>query len=102
MGWVDLHNHLLPHVDDGASDLDESRAALRTMVDAGVSTVVVSPHLPAQVTAPPSSLQAALARVDEAFERLSGVVAAEFPKVRLARGVELMLDTPSAELEDER
>ena len=102
MGWVDIHNHLLPRVDDGAADLEESRAALTLMVADGVHTVAVTPHLSARVTERPEMLREALAQLEAAFEQLSGLVSSEFPSVRLARGVELMLDTPGADLSDPR
>lgn len=42
---IDLHNHLLPGVDDGAADLAESLAMARDFVAEGVSAAVVTPHL---------------------------------------------------------
>lgn len=43
-GLVDIHCHLLPGIDDGAADLDESLAMARMSVEQGVDTVVVTPH----------------------------------------------------------
>ena len=43
-GFVDIHCHLLPGIDDGASDFEESLAMARLSVDQGVDTVVVTPH----------------------------------------------------------
>lgn len=42
---ADLHNHLLPGVDDGARTLDESLRHLRAMAADGVTRLGVSPHL---------------------------------------------------------
>jgi len=44
MGRVDLHNHLLPGLDDGARTLDEALALARLLVSAGYSDVVATPH----------------------------------------------------------
>ena len=41
---TDLHCHLLPGVDDGARNLDESLAMARLAVQDGISTIVVTPH----------------------------------------------------------
>lgn len=42
---IDLHNHILPGVDDGATDVDESIAIARQFASEGVVTVVATPHL---------------------------------------------------------
>lgn len=44
MGLVDLHLHLLPGVDDGCRDLDESLELARILVKLGFSIVAPSPH----------------------------------------------------------
>jgi protein-tyrosine phosphatase len=41
---IDLHCHLLPGVDDGAEDLDESLAMARLAVADGIRSIVVTPH----------------------------------------------------------
>src|SRR5215813_9478864 len=43
-GFVDLHCHLLPGVDDGARTPEDALAMARALVSVGVSTVAVSPH----------------------------------------------------------
>jgi protein-tyrosine phosphatase len=45
MHHVDLHFHLLPGVDDGPADLDESLDLARAAVRAGTGTVVATPHV---------------------------------------------------------
>lgn len=41
---IDVHCHMLPGVDDGAADWNESAAMARAAVADGISTVVVTPH----------------------------------------------------------
>lgn len=41
---IDIHSHLLPGVDDGAGDLEESLAMARIYVEEGFAEVVVTPH----------------------------------------------------------
>src|SRR5579863_1942728 len=43
-GYIDLHCHLLPAIDDGAKTLDDSLAMARTLAAAGFSDVAPSPH----------------------------------------------------------
>ena len=99
---IDFHNHLLPGVDDGASDLDQSRSALHAMHEQGVRGIVVTPHLAASTTNRPEQLQSTLEAFDRAYDELAEVVAAGFPDIKLHRGVELMLDAPAVELSDPR
>lgn len=41
---LDLHCHILPGVDDGASDMDESLAMARLAAESGVTRIVATPH----------------------------------------------------------
>lgn len=43
-GFVDIHCHLVPGIDDGAKDVSESLAMALLAVDEGIDTVVVTPH----------------------------------------------------------
>lgn len=99
---IDFHNHLIPGVDDGAASLDESRAALEAYRAQGVRAVVATPHLKASLADTPQALEAYLAEVDGAWAGLAALGAAEFPGLRLERGFEVMLDTPSPRLSDPR
>src|SRR5690606_25939181 len=42
---IDLHNHLLPGIDDGAPDLDTALALARMAVDEGITHLVCTPHI---------------------------------------------------------
>lgn len=42
---IDLHCHILPGVDDGAPDLDESVAMARQAFDDGIEVVCATPHI---------------------------------------------------------
>lgn len=44
MFTVDLHSHILPGLDDGARDTDESLVLLRCEADQGIKSIVLSPH----------------------------------------------------------
>jgi protein-tyrosine phosphatase len=43
--FVDLHNHLVPGVDDGSASVDESLGCLGALFEEGVRTLVSTPHL---------------------------------------------------------
>ena len=99
---LDFHNHLIPGVDDGASDADQAREALAAMREQGVDTVIATPHLKGTVTESRDALARRLAELDRGWDELRRVAGAEFPGMKLARGVELMLDSPRPDLSDER
>ena len=41
---IDIHNHYLPDIDDGAATLEESMLLARQAVDQGIHRVVCTPH----------------------------------------------------------
>lgn len=43
-GYVDIHSHILPGVDDGFPSVEKSVSALRYFSDKGVSAIVLTPH----------------------------------------------------------
>lgn len=99
---IDFHNHLMPGVDDGASTLAESRAALQLMREQGITAVVTTPHLRASLLESRAECAEYLARLDEAWSQLRRLAAEEFAELRVERGVELMLDLPAADVSDVR
>lgn len=42
---IDLHSHILPGIDDGARDISDSIALAKQSVDAGVTSMVCTPHI---------------------------------------------------------
>lgn len=97
---IDFHNHLIPGVDDGAADAEQSVAALAAFREQGVHTVVATPHVNGSLTASPAALAARLAELDAGWAALEGVAAES--GVRVLRGAEIMLDVPSPDLSDPR
>ena len=41
---LDLHCHILPRIDDGATDLSMALQMARMAVDDGIGTIVCTPH----------------------------------------------------------
>lgn len=99
---LDFHSHLMPAVDDGATDLDESRTGIETLRSQGVTTIITTPHLRGSMTTRPAELASFLDVLDEAWDQLLTLAHSEFAEVRLERGVELMLDVPHPVLDDAR
>jgi protein-tyrosine phosphatase len=101
-GFTDLHNHLVPGVDDGSRTLDEARDGIRRLRALDVRRIVTTPHLDGSLTRDRGILEARLGEVDRAWNSLQRMVGVEFPDLELHRGHEVMLDIPDPDLTDPR
>ncbi len=43
-GFIDLHSHILPALDDGARDINETKEMLRVAYEEGIREIIVTPH----------------------------------------------------------
>lgn len=43
--WVDVHSHLIPGIDDGASDIEESMKLIHALVALGYNKIITTPHI---------------------------------------------------------
>jgi protein-tyrosine phosphatase len=66
---IDLHSHILPGLDDGASSVEETLALARALADDGVSVVAGTPHVRWDHPVTPSRMTEALAIARAAVER---------------------------------
>ena len=87
--FVDLHNHLVPGVDDGAADVEESLAALRELYAEGVRTLVATPHLLVPRLATDGAIGRELELQRRAFEQLADAVARRSSLPALGLGQEI-------------
>lgn len=76
MSYVDLHLHLLPGVDDGARDRDESLRFARRLVAEGITEATVTPHVGTGLSYDPLSIPERVRALQSAID---------------ARGVDLRL-----------
>jgi protein-tyrosine phosphatase len=87
--FTDLHNHLVPGVDDGAADVAESLAALRELYAEGVRTLIATPHLLVPRLATDGAISRELELQRRAFDRLMEAVAREADLPSLGLGQEI-------------
>ena len=99
---LDFHNHLMPGVDDGAGDIDESRSGLSEFRAQRVECIITTPHLRGSMIDRPRELEGFLEVLDNAWDALKALATAEFPEMQLERGAEVMLDVPRPDLSDAR
>lgn len=44
IAMIDIHSHILPNLDDGSKDLEESLELARMAVQEGIDTIIATPH----------------------------------------------------------
>ncbi|OIQ21452.1 MAG: histidinol phosphatase [Flavobacterium sp. MedPE-SWcel] len=44
-GYIDIHSHLLPNIDDGAKDNEDSQLLINSLKDYGFSEFITTPHV---------------------------------------------------------
>jgi protein-tyrosine phosphatase len=86
---LDMHCHLLPGIDDGAKDFEETCALARALLDYGITHVACTPHIQADLY--PNTREKLLPLVAETQARLS----AEGIGLTLLAGAEVRLDPDS-------
>jgi len=101
-GLTDLHNHLVPGVDDGSRTLEDAREGLARLQASGLRQVVTTPHLDGSLTRSAGLLAERFEEVDRAWNTLKALVDLEFPEMEIQRGHEVMLDVPDPDLSDPR
>ena len=98
MEFLDFHAHVLPGMDDGAADVEESLELLRLSREQGVTALVATPHFYAYDESPEDflrrrlesalKLKAALAHYPHSVPRIGlGAEVAYFPGISEAEGL---------------
>lgn len=70
-GFIDLHSHILPGLDDGARDVEESKAMLIQAWEEGIREIIVTPHFFAsKKSAPKERILESISVLEEAMTEL--------------------------------
>lgn len=83
---IDFHSHILPGIDDGSKNIEESLQLLDMMAADGVEVVAATPHF----YCTKSSIHSFLERRNKAYESLKPHLKPEHPKILL--GAEVLYD----------
>ncbi|MBE7032059.1 MAG: hypothetical protein E7401_03745 [Ruminococcaceae bacterium] len=82
---IDIHTHILPELDDGSRNVDESIVMLGMLSDQGVDTVVATPHFYIDKTNPRDFLQSR----NESFQKLKKQIEGMEQRPGIALGAEV-------------
>lgn len=99
---VDIHNHLVPGVDDGARHVVGVLNSVERMCQVGIRRIVTTPHLQGSLTLMPDRLDERLSQVTEAWSEASKAIRNHLPEVEYRRGHEVLIDVPEPDLSDVR
>lgn len=80
---IDIHSHVLPGIDDGSKNVEESLAMLRSCAQQGIGCVAATPHFYPMENSPERFLE----RREAAAERLRSVWEPGLPKLLLGAEV---------------
>lgn len=68
-GFVDLHSHILPSLDDGARDMKKTREMLQIAYEEGIREIIATPHFFAsRKSASVEQIKETISRVQEEME----------------------------------
>ena len=65
-GFIDVHSHILPALDDGAKNMDKTREMLQIAYEEGIREIIATPHFFAsRKSASANQIRETIARVEE-------------------------------------
>ncbi|CAM1333926.1 tyrosine-protein phosphatase [Tenacibaculum aestuariivivum] len=86
-GFVDIHSHLLPGIDDGAKDLKTSISLISKMYSFGIKNIITTPHVLGDVY--PNSSQLIKIKLEEVRRELKKE---GFKDLKINAAAEYMMD----------
>lgn len=92
--YFDIHSHILPEVDDGATDIDNAVQLLEMAKENGISDILATPHFyPSE-----DSLEAFLTRTKNAYDKLNEKIEnKELPNIYLGSEILYFIGMGTAE-----
>lgn len=90
---IDTHSHILPGLDDGSRNIDESIAMLKILKEQGITHVVATPHF--KMTDKSNSIDEFITKRNESYQKLKNEIdrqGLDLPKIFLGAEVLLTMD----------
>lgn len=83
---LDMHSHLVPGIDDGAKQLDDSVRFVEALFALGIRKIITTPHIHGEM------YDNDTAKVQKHFQPLKDYVAAHLPEMHIQVSAEYFLD----------
>lgn len=90
-GYIDIHTHILPGVDDGAKDMEQALNLVRMAYENGTRTIFLTPHYRGKYK------EKDAAQLRDIFTHFCQVVWRQFPDMRLYLGSEIHYEMEAPE-----
>jgi protein-tyrosine phosphatase len=85
-GFIDIHSHFLPFLDDGAENDQQCLAAARCYQSAGIDQVIATPHF-----LPGTKWAAAPEQISDSIRRTGNILREQGISITILPGMEIML-----------
>ncbi|MBC8313052.1 MAG: phosphoesterase [Candidatus Cloacimonetes bacterium] len=83
---IDIHSHILPGLDDGAENFEQSFEILNELINQGVKEVIVTPHIIS------GSYDNNRKTIDEKFDELSAKIVKNKLQIKIHKGAEIYFE----------
>ena len=90
---IDTHSHILPGLDDGSRNIDESIAMLKILKEQGITHVIATPHF--KMTDKSNSIDEFITKRNDSYQELKNEIdrqGLDLPKIFLGAEVLLTMD----------
>jgi protein-tyrosine phosphatase len=94
MEYIDIHSHILPQIDDGANDIEESLGLARMALENGVKQIIATPHMGGRFPILSKDF------IDKQVARLNSVLKEQAMDVRIYPGGEISTSMEIVDLAD--
>jgi len=83
-GFIDIHSHILPNVDDGSKSLEQSLNMLKIAYEEGIRIIIATPHYKVD------RCECSYEKVKDSYNLLSEAMKKDYPDMEIYLGNELM------------
>jgi protein-tyrosine phosphatase len=95
-GFIDVHSHILPQIDDGSKSMEQTLNMLKSAYDEGIRAIIATPH------AHEGRGKISIAELEECVEKVRDAYKDILPDMRLYLGSEIYYSQKSIELLNEK
>lgn len=91
-GYIDIHSHILPGIDDGAKDIEQTKIMLNIAYKEGIRTIIATPHFNQSKGDKP------FIQLKEYFEKVKNELKVFMPQMEIKLGCEIYYTNDTIDL----